>query len=543
MKKRWIAFLLALTVLGGLALPAMAEDKPEEVTLRMLICWTGLSFLKPDDQVNNAIGQVIREKTGVTLDIDWINTTEVETLNLEFSKNSDMPDIIMAAYGPGAVVTSDIINKAANEGLLLPLDDLIEQYGPNLKNVGKVDVSEGMQAMLNDPEVGGGATFCLPIHTAKTPDEIINWGYTVYCRGDILKSLNVDPASITTSDDLYELAKKIKNGNFVDTMGNPVIPASCWVNGWSYECFCNSFRYRTISGWMLDENGNVTSPWFTDLVEKEALFMRKMINEGLYDVESFTQDDATSKAKYATGRVALTGAHWYHIDANTRDLELAHPEMRYEPLGPILDAKGDPQTGANIRLTGVEYTGCMMLTKDCKNPEAAIKYLNFLNSDEGKYLAYLGIEGEDWEWYNGEPRMTEEFIKATEQDPRYGINRGIDSIYTFGCAQIENAMYERARNWMKEDDKTLQTVQEMYPLYIYEGIPLSYYQEQYPGYEDFRFALESIGFNLDQAYFAASDAAAIKMIERYRKALISIGYEDYMNFLNEIYKTVPGVIL
>lgn len=541
--KKLTALVLAMVMLLSLFAPwAQAEEKPEEVTLRMLICWTGLSYLKPDDEVNNAVAQVIREKTGVTLEMEWINTTEVESLNLLFSTQNEMPDIVMAAYGPGAVVTSDILRQAANEGLLLPLDDLIDQYGPNLPDTKVVDVSQGMQAMLNDPEVGDGATFFLPIHTAATPEDMYNWGYTVYCRGDILEALEVDPASITTSEDVYELAKKIKAGNFVDTMGQPVIPASCWVNGWSYECFLNSFRYRTISGWMLDENGNITSPWFTDLVEKEALFMRKMINEGLYDVESFTQDDATSKAKYATGRVALTGAHWYHIDANTRDLELAHPEMEYVPLGPILDAKGEPKTGANIRLDGVEYTGCMMLTKHCSNPEAAIKYLNFLNTEEGQLLAYLGIEGEDWTYVDGVPQHTEEFLAASEADPRYGINRGIDSMFTFGCAKLRNSTFFHARNW-KESQKNLDTVQEMYPLYIYEGTPLSYYQEDYPGYEDFRFALESIGFDLSQAYFAASDEAAIAMIERYRKALLSIGYEDYMNFLNEIFKNNPDVVL
>lgn len=541
--KRIIACLLSLTLMLGIASSAVLAQEPEEVTLRMLICWSGLSTLKPESDSDNAVAQVIRAKTGVTLKVEWINTTEVETLNLLFSTATDMPDIIMAPFGMGMTACTEIIQRAASEGLLLPLDGLIEEYGPNLKDAFTVDVSEGMQSLIHDPDVCDGATFCIPIHTAATPEDMINWGYTVYCRGDILEALGVDPASITTSEDLYDLAKRIKAGGFTDTMGNPVIPAGCWANGWSYECFCNSYRYRTVSGWMLDENGHVTSPWFTDLVEKEALFMRKMISEGLYDVESFTQDDNTAKSKYATGRVALTGSHWYNMDSNTRDLVQAHPEMRYQPLGPILDAKGDPQTGANIRLTGVEYTGCMMLTRDCKNPEAAIRYLDFLNTDEGNYLAYLGIEGEDWEWYEGEPRNTAEFIQAKKEDPRYGINRGVDSIFTFGCSRIHNAMYDRARKWMDYDDDTLPTVQAMYPLYVYDGIPLSYFQEDYPDYEDFRFALESIGFSLDQTYFAASDEAAIAMIERYRRALRSIGFEDYMNFLDEIYQTRSDVIL
>lgn len=520
---------------------AAVVEEEEDLTLRLLVCWNGLSFLKPSDDEMNAVAQVIKEKTGVTLETEWVNTSENEVLNMLFA-SGDMPDMIMAPFWGGADPVTATIKSAANSELLLPLDDLIAEYGDNLVDAYQAGVAQSFRNEINDPNVGGGATFVLPMHTPATAEDMTNWGYTVFARGDILEALDVDPSSINTSQDVYELAVKIKDGGFTDIMGNPVIPASNWQHGWSYETFLNSFRTRTLSGWILDENGDVVSPTFTENYVKEALHMRKMISEGLYDVEAFNQDDNMAKTKHATGKVALTSAHYYHIKNNTKELVNEHPEMEYLPLGPIYDAEGKAAMPDTMRLSGNTGAAVMMLTSDCENPEAAVRYLNYINSEEGRMLAYLGIEGEHWSMVDGEPRMSDEFFAKKNEDPAYPINQGIGSIFTFGVSRLPNEMFAKANlEDINDIDETEKAVKSMYPIQLQEGLPLNSFQTAYPKYEELQINLESIGFNVTQAYFASSDEEALKLIEDYRNALISIGFLDYVEYMNEVYHTTEGV--
>ncbi len=72
---------------------------------------------------------------------------------------------------------------------------------------------------LSQPEFDG-KKYILPMHTPQNIDEYQNRGYTVYARNDILKALNVDVGQVNTSEKVYELAKKVKDGRLVDINGN-----------------------------------------------------------------------------------------------------------------------------------------------------------------------------------------------------------------------------------------------------------------------------------------------------------------------------------
>ena len=47
-------------------------------------------------------------------------------------------------------------------------------------------------------------------------------------------------------------------------------------------------------------------------------------------------------------------------------------------------------------LLGEVWTGCFAVTSRCKDPAAALKWVDALYSEEGALLAYAGLEGEDY---------------------------------------------------------------------------------------------------------------------------------------------------
>jgi hypothetical protein len=140
--------------------------------------------------------------------------------------------------------------------------------------------------------------------------------------------------------------------------------------------------------------------------------------------------------------------------------------------------------------------------------------------------------------------MTDGYFSSVESTQNYAINEGIGSIFTFGVSRLPNAMFDRAK--LKDEseiDQTYETAKAMYPIKLVEGIPLTSYSTQYPGYDELQVNIQSIGFDVTQAFFAGSDEEALQMIKDYRDALTSIGYLDYIAYLNDIYHTVEGLAL
>lgn len=79
-----------------------------------------------DQAFTTPVAQEITKKTDVTIEMMPTTGNAEEKLNLMLASN-DFPDIVLIGR------TDDLINKYIAAGALIPLDDLIEKYGPNIK--------------------------------------------------------------------------------------------------------------------------------------------------------------------------------------------------------------------------------------------------------------------------------------------------------------------------------------------------------------------------------------------------------------------------
>jgi putative aldouronate transport system substrate-binding protein len=89
-------------------------------------------------------------------------------------------------------------------------------------------------------------------------------------------------------------------------------------------------------------------------------------------------------------------------------------------------------------------TSGTMVTKNCKNPEAAIKFIDYFLSPEGQIANFYGIEGETMEFRDGKPYLYPEAYEAKLADwqgaaEKYGIR-----IFDF----MNNQKY----NWEREQE-------------------------------------------------------------------------------------------
>lgn len=530
MKKTFKVCAVALAaVIAGATLAGcdLFSDEHGENAVNLTVVWDGMPGIEATDVTDNAVGNKIKEETGISVNLTVASGSEADNLNRIFAAGKNFPDVIYCPYWGGSDANSVAVRAAAKAGYLMNLDELIEEYDcDNLRTAFTQGISPDFLTFEYGRSEFGGNHYFLPTGTPYSLEESENFGYTVYCRKDILEALQIDAGDIHTSQDVKELARKISQGNFKDINGNEIIPASCWGNGWSYECYLNSFKTRGFTN-VLD-NGDGTYTWsaMNPDLDEEVAFMNDFVNSGLFDMSAFSHSFSTALQKHITGGVGLTAAIYSHIYLSLAGtLYKTYPEMRYVPLGPIYDATGNAAMPDTVRANGTYGSAVILITKECKNPETVMRYLDYINSEEGKRLVKYGIEGEDWEYTQNEagervPTRTAEYLAAKDEDFNYDYKRGFGGVYALGTSRLHYGEIATL-SYTGEAAEYYRQVCEMYPVQNYEGTRVSGYDDEYENIKIFQNRLAAVDYAtlITSMYNAANQQAAADKLASYRERL------------------------
>jgi len=509
-----------------------AEEPIEEVEVTFLHCWNGGAGGFPQDMVNNPVAQRIRERTGVTLKAEFITTSETEKLNTMFASGV-MPDFVNAPYWSTTGGEGAVIKKAATEGMLLALNDYLEsgKY-PNIEKLYEIGVARDFKEFdLFHPDYEGNI-YLIPQQTpGDNPEDVTNWAYGVYARGDILKELGVKPEEIDSSEKLYDLLVKIKNGNFTDINGKPVIPAGTWHNGWSYSEFLKSWSDYNISSYR-EEDGKIIHWIFSKDEEEKLMFMRKLIKEGLFDPEAFSNTDTMAKEKMAVGKIAVFGAQ-SGMGHFRQTLYQTQPEMKYELLGPFKNKSGNIAT--QVEKKGRSGFPVMFLSATTDKAEAVLRFINFCNSEEGWLLASWGIEGEHYTMENGRPKWIPEWKQKMDEDPTAARDAGIGYLGNFIGADSRKSLWPTP-----EEDKTIfDKWQDEYiakvPIVFIDKVSANYLARDWPKYNEYRDAVSTLDYEQEfrKACFASTDEEALKILNDIREKYRQAGLEELTQWVAE----------
>ena len=339
----------------------------ELVTLTVLTTrWGNMG----DSFTNNEFLKELEEKSNVK--IDW----QVQSLNDWGEQKGiilaggELPDIIM---GFQTFNDSDIMS---NLDLFLPLNDLIESYMPNY--------SKAMEEM---PDLKKIATFPdgnmysmsknLPLRPISCNQPIINKVW--------LKNLGLEVP--TTIDELYNVLKAFKeqdaNGNGDPNDEFPISGAK----GISMD-FLNPFGITDINGFKIMVNEDDTLTYYpTSEAYKEGIkWLHKLYAEGIMDPETFTQDDSMLSAKRQDPNVARVGFEY----AWTPDSNFGKWSSEYEVIPPIKGYDGKQYTGGDPNGVASIMRNEVLITKFCKNPEVAARWIDEFYTGEASIQNFWG---------------------------------------------------------------------------------------------------------------------------------------------------------
>lgn len=368
---------------------------------------------------DNPVAKAITEATGVTLDVSYPVASQgdaKEDVALMIA-NDEYPDMI---YAKGSA--TDLYQA----GALIDMTDLIEKYGPNIKKMYGAEM-EKLKWSQDDPGIyqlsyagvnqktlttGGSCQ----IQWAALKENDYKYPKTLDEYEKMIKSYLAAHPKTEDGLDMIGITMSASDWHWMITLGNPagLIADASPDNG----------------QWIIDNEYNVHYKHVTDEEKEYFKWLCRMYNEGILDPNFATQTDDDYIAKVASGRVvAITDAEWHYSQCEATLVADGKVDQTYVGLPVTLR---EDQVEKALLYQGTTVGWGIGITKSCEDPVRAIKFLDYLCSDEGQILYHWGIEGENYFLDDdGQPYRTDEEVAKAQSDPDYAKNTGIDNYTGF----------------------------------------------------------------------------------------------------------------
>ena len=281
---------------------------------------------------DDEIAKAIEEKTGVTIQVENPTGDPLEKLNLMLT-GQNYPDIVLMDRG------NEIVNRYIDAGALIPLNDLIDQYGPHVKEMygdvlNKSRYSDGNNYYLNnwygvDPDASAGVLMRRDLlaeivgqERADSPEPFTQSEYL-----DILRQFKEKYPTIDGKESIA-VTLDAETKNYAGTFGGMYGIKTYHINGDSLQHVIKSPKY------------------------KDAItFMNTMYSEGLLDKEWVVNKKEQWTQKLSAGNVFSTFASYWDTDGvNTSLASTIGPDAQFYSYKVVGEGMDPSQTTYNGRL-------------------------------------------------------------------------------------------------------------------------------------------------------------------------------------------------
>ncbi|MEV0794821.1 ABC transporter substrate-binding protein [Kribbella sp. NPDC050459] len=341
----------------------------------------------------NDFTKVVKDK--FNLSIKWQTTTfdggpakEKRQISLA---SGDYPDLYLLIPWVDQFSQADLL-KLSNQGVIVPLNQLIDQYAPNIKKA--LDATPEWKAMATAPD---GKIYGMPqwVDCFHCTYQAKLWMNSAW-----LKKLGLEQPK--TTEDMRKVLQAFKTQ---DPNGNgkaDEIPVSADVRDVLIPYFMNAFIYdpQGTSGnnnsTLVLNDGKVDIQANKDGWREGLRYINSLYKEGLIDKGAFTQNpDALSQQGNKAGTVVLGAATVLHpgIFVNTGSAD--GRDKQYDAVPPLTGPQGANFTGYNFP----SAPGATFVLTNKATPEEqiqAIKLLDYMFTEQGEINAFWGTEGKTW---------------------------------------------------------------------------------------------------------------------------------------------------
>lgn len=289
---------------------------------------------------------------------------------------------------------SDVdIMKYGEQGVFLKLNDLIDDYMPNVKQL--FEEHPEIEAALTNAD---GNIYSLP--TVYDPEfKSMTSNIKPWIREDWLEELDMDMPQ--TTDEFYYFLKTVKEENLGDN--GDAIPFGGGdlggIKGWLKGAFGVGNKGRKQG--FVDQDPETdelrffrTSDGYKEMLE----YMNKLFTENLIDESIFTIETNEYHEKGSQGRYGSTVTTSPKTRFGT-DNFVGMPQLE----GPHGDRDWVYTTAP------VVHKAAFVITDKNEHPAATARWVDYFYGDEGGTMIFMGVEGESYEeTADGELEYTDE---------------------------------------------------------------------------------------------------------------------------------------
>ncbi len=403
------------------------------------------SFFSADPNSNwnkmqDAVGKTITEKTGVTLDAEFAVADPSQKLSLIVA-SGEYPDLLSAKGD---------VDKFIEAGAMIDLTDLIDKYAPNIKKV-YGDQMKRLRYSNEDQSI-----YVLPTYSAVGTKAMVAGG------GFELQHKAVKEAGypqIQTVADYEKVIRDYVKKHPTDAEGNPTIGMTLNADDWHmFITVTNPAAEATgKSGdgeYVIDpKTYEATYHYRTDGEKEYFKWLNHMYNDGLLDKDSFIQKSDQYLAKVASGRVVgIIDADWGYSEAEN---SLKSAGKYEETYGHYPVTLSDQYKDNRMQPTGFMSGWGVGITTACKDPVRAIKFLDYLASDEAQIMNNWGIEGQHYNVENGKRVVPAEVQdRITNDNAAFSRESGID-FYSLMSARYGDGVEDPSGNYYTKNTPEL----------------------------------------------------------------------------------------
>lgn len=352
-----------------------ATDMPiveEEITLSMFASMSMSTERNWDDIL---IWNEYEEMTGIHVDFEQTPADSLEEKRNLALASGTLPDVFYAANIPPL----DLF-KYGEQGTFIPLNDLIDEYAPNLT------------ALLEEnPEIKKGMTF--PDGNIYSLPHIWDPGFTSlrtnplpWIDEETLEHVGMENPE--TIDDFYDFLVAVQEDGPEGQV--PLgIPSMNYLHYWLKGAYDVGNTGREL----IDkdpETGDIRFYATADNYKEMLEFTHKLFEEELIEQNLYTLEWDQFLANGAEGKYATTVFY--------SPIDLFGEEIGSKYIGgiPLEGPHGDQKWVQYIN--PLNSIGKFAITSENEHPEASVRWADHFYGDEGAELFYMGVEGETFEY-------------------------------------------------------------------------------------------------------------------------------------------------
>ena len=430
-----------------------SDLREEELVTLDIVCMSSGKNEPDITDVENAMNEILEEKLNCNVDLTFIayaNYADQISLLLSSGEDADLLPVYLIP-----------LSTCANAGQIMPLDDLIDQYGQGIKD----QLGDYVDCGRIDGVLYG-------VTTARDLANSQGFAYKV----DVAEEVGFDADSIETLDDLETELLKVKEAN--PDMWPVAVSAGENIRNWGWDPLGDD----TVNlGVLVDPTDpTVGNLYESDLYKDLANEMYSWMQQGLI------QADAVNTTESASTLMTAGTAFGYFTNLKPGYAEENSSSLGYEIA--VVDII--PALACTNNVSRATWT----ISSGCDNPEAAMKVLNELYTNpELSNLYMYGIEGVHY--------------KVLEEG---GASNGQDIITWADGLDASTSNYAKSGTWIMPNQ---------FIGHVWEGSAPDVWDQQRE-FNDTAQKSAAFGFTYDSLSVTNEVTACTNVVSKYHKALL-----------------------